>query len=153
MPNISSILNGEISRIARKAVRGEIVDLKKSLSAYRSEIASLKRRCLALEQQLRHLSRAGVRAAPTESAKQAEGAASTSQSLRFSAKGLASQRQRLGLSAEDCGLLVGASGQSVYKWEAGKARPRAKHLQAIAALRAMGKKEALARLVSLKSQR
>jgi DNA-binding transcriptional regulator YiaG len=70
--------------------------------------------------------------------------------LRFSAKGLASQRQRLALSAEDCGLLLGTSGQSVYNWETGKARPRAKYLPAIAALRSMGKKAAAAQLAQLR---
>lgn len=65
---------------------------------------------------------------------------------RFSAKGLAKNRQRLGLSAADFGTLIGASGQSVYKWEEGKFRPRQKNLAAIAAIRSIGKKEALARL-------
>ena len=67
---------------------------------------------------------------------------------RFSAKSLASQRRRLGLSAHDCGLLLGTSGQAVYNWEAGKARPRAKHMPAIAALRTLGKKDAMAVLAS-----
>ena len=71
-----------------------------------------------------------------------------SPSFRFSAKGLASHRKRLGLSAHDCGILLGASGQSIYKWEDGKARPRAKHLPAIAALRTLGKKQAEALLES-----
>ena len=48
------------------------------------------------------------------------------------------------LVAIACGVLLGASGQSVYKWEDGKARPRAKHLPAIAALRTLGKKQAAA---------
>ena len=69
--------------------------------------------------------------------------------FRFSAKGLASQRQRLGLSAEQCGLLLGASSQSVYNWEQGKTRPLAKHLAAIAAVKGMSKKDATARLDSL----
>ena len=69
--------------------------------------------------------------------------------FRFSAKGLASQRQRLGLSAEQCGLLLGASSQSVYNWEQGKTRPLARHLPAIAAVRGMSKKDAAARLQSL----
>ena len=42
--------------------------------------------------------------------------------LRFSAKGLKSKRQTLGISAEQMGLLLGATGQSVYKWEDGRAR-------------------------------
>jgi DNA-binding XRE family transcriptional regulator len=73
--------------------------------------------------------------------------------FRFSAKGLASLRQRLGLSAADCGLLVGASSQSIYNWEEGKVRPRAKHLPAIAALRSLGKREATARLEALTNAR
>jgi hypothetical protein len=32
----------------------------------------------------------------------------------------------------NAGLLIGASAQSVYNWEEGKARPRAQHLPAIA---------------------
>jgi hypothetical protein len=43
-------------------------------------------------------------------------------------------------------VLVGASAFSVYKWEQGEVRPRARYLEAIAALRSVGKKEAAARL-------
>ena len=64
---------------------------------------------------------------------------------------MASNRKRLGLSAADFGLLVGASGQSVYAWEQGKARPRGKNLAAIAALRGVGKREVVERLATLKS--
>jgi len=144
MPNIASILKDEISRIARKAVRIETESLKNAVVAYRTEIAALKRRAQALEQEVRRLGKSRERDVPTEAEEP------SSRSLRFSAKSLASQRRRLGLSAEDCGLLVGASGQSIYNWEAGKARPRDSHLQAIAALRSLGKKEAAARLASLR---
>jgi DNA-binding transcriptional regulator YiaG len=145
MANIASLLKSEISRVARKEVRGEIVGLKKAVSSYRSEIAALKRRTLALESELRRLGKAAGKAAPVA-------ADDGTRAQRFSAKGLASQRKRLGLSAQECGLLVGASGQSIYNWEDGKARPRAKHLQALAALRGMGKKDAAARLSQLRAQ-
>ena len=144
MPNIASILKSEISRVARKQVRAETTGLKKALGAYRAEIAALKRRTQALEQELRRLSKASAKAAPPVP-DEAE-----SRTVRFSAKGLATQRKRLGLSAEDCGLLVGASGQSVYNWEAGTTRPRQKLVPAIAALRNLGKREAAARLASLR---
>ena len=147
MPNIASILKSEISRIAKKEVRSETLSLKKAVTAYRSEIAALKRRAQALEQKLRRLGKASATAAPAPVDDE------SSRSLRFSAKGLGSQRRRLGLSADDCGLLVGASGQSIYNWEAGKARPRAKLLPAIAALRQLGKKEAAARLAALRAAR
>jgi DNA-binding transcriptional regulator YiaG len=140
MPNIASILKSEISRVARKEVRGETLGLKGAVSAYRAEIAALKRRTQALEQELRHLSKASAKIAQVV-AKEV-----SSRTLRFSAKGLASQRRRLGLSADNCGLLVGTSGQSIFNWEQGKVRPRAEHLPAIATLRTMGKREAAARL-------
>ena len=146
MPNIASILKSEISRVARKEVRAEVASLKQAVSAYRTQIAALKRRTQALEQQLRRLGKAGAKTAGPGTDETGRPRA-----LRFSAKGLATQRRRLGLSANDCGLLVGASGQSIYKWEDGKARPRAKHLPSIAALRSMGKKEAAARLASLRA--
>ena len=142
MPNLATLLKNEISRVARKEQRGESVALKKSVSAHRTEIAALKRRLVALEQQLRRLGKATAKAAPPPDD---EGPA---RAFRFSAKGLAAQRRRLGLSAAECGLLLGTSAQSVYNWEAGEIRPRASHLAAIAALRTLGKKDAAAHVAA-----
>ena len=150
MPNVASILKSEIARVARKEVRGGTLHLHKAVSSYRSEIAALKRRAQALEQQLRRLSKGKVKGnGKASAAVDDDDEGEAMQGFRFSAKGLASHRKRLGLSAHDCGLLLGASGQSIYKWEDGKARPRAKHLPAIAALRKLGKKQANAILESL----
>ena len=142
MPNIAGALKAEISRIARKEIRAETTTLKKSSTSYRSEIAALKRRLQSLERQLRGVAKVS-RAAPVEDAEE------PSTAIRFSAKGLASQRRRLGLSARECGLLLGATAQSIYNWEEGKIRPRAKHLPAIAALRTLGRKAARAHLDSI----
>jgi DNA-binding transcriptional regulator YiaG len=144
MPNIASVLKSEISRVARKEVRGETTALKKSVGAYRGEIAALKRRTQALEEAVRRLSKANATVAPVAPDE------TPSRTIRFTAKGFAAQRKRLELSAHDCGLLVGASGQSVYNWEDGTTQPRPKLLPAIAALRSMGKKEAAARLAELR---
>ena len=65
---------------------------------------------------------------------------------RFSAKGLRSMRTRLGLSADQLAKLLGVSMQSVYNWERKVAVPRASQIAAIAALRSIGKREALQRL-------
>ena len=146
MPNIATTLKQEISRIARREIRGETTALKKAAATYRAEIAALKRRAGDLEQQLRRLTKA-IGKAPTNSAGDAPPART-----RFSAKGLASQRRRLGLSASDVGLLVGTSSQSVYNWEQGKARPLARHLPAIAALKGMGKRQVAARLGELRDR-
>lgn len=144
MTNIAIVLKNEIARVARKEVRTDTQGLKKSVAAYRTEIAALKRRMQALEKELRRLDKGSAKAKPVAPADE------DAPPQRFSAKGLATQRRRLGLSAADCGLLVGASGLSIYKWEAGQAKPRAKFLAAIAALRTLGKKDAAARLVALR---
>lgn len=144
MPNIASVLKSEITRIARKEIRAEVESLKKAVGTYRTEIAALKRRAQSLEQELRRLQKSVPKLVLTSMDE-------SGKTLRFSAKGLASQRQRLGLSADACGLLLGASGQSVYNWEAGKARPRASHLAAIAALRRLSKTQAAEMLASRKS--
>ena len=136
MPNIATVLKSEISRLARKEIKSETAQLKRAVVEYRSQIAALKRRAAALEQQLRHLGKVPARESAISS--ENEGQAG---SFRFSAKGLAAHRHRLGLSARECGILLGASAQSVYKWEEGKARPRAKHMPAIAALRTVGKSQ------------
>jgi DNA-binding transcriptional regulator YiaG len=142
MPNIASALKAEIQRIARKTIRDETTSLRKAIAPYRSEIAELKRRTQVLEQQIRRSQKTVSRAAaPRPEEDQPSG-------LRFSAKGLAAHRQRLGLSAQDFGALIGASALSVYKWEKGEVRPRARYLDAIAAIRSIGKKEAAARLAS-----
>lgn len=139
MPNIATVLKAEIVRLARKELRGQIDPLKKSLSASRAEVAALKRKVVDLERQIRHASRvqSEVAAVPEP---ELLGADDVSR-FRFRAGGMVSNRKRLGLSASDFGLLVGASGQSVYAWEQGKARPRGKNLAAIVALRGIGKRE------------
>ncbi|HSV34825.1 MAG TPA: helix-turn-helix domain-containing protein [Ramlibacter sp.] len=144
MPNIGTVFKSEISRVSRKEVRGETQALKKSISQYRTQIADLKRRMQALEQQVKRLGKAGQRAAP-EARAEAEADESAGK-IRFSAKGFAAQRQRLGLSAAALAKILGVSALSVYKWEGGKTRPRAKQLEAIAGLRGMGKREAAKRL-------
>ena len=138
MANVASIFKAEIARVARKELRRETAALKKASAIYRSEIAALKRRLEVLERNLHKASKAG-----TANATVAANDRSIAEGTRFSAKSVASQRRRLGLSAADVGLLVGATAQSVYNWEEGKARPRAQHLPAIFALRNLGRRAAM----------
>jgi DNA-binding transcriptional regulator YiaG len=150
MPNIASILKEEIIRVARKEIRNEIASLRKAVTTHRSDIAELKRRALAAEKERGALNKA--RTKPQAYIKEPTTEASAGKKPRFSAKGLASNRTRLGLSAEQFGLLVGVASQSIYNWEAGESQPRERYLAAIAELRTIGKKEASARLQALKQQ-
>lgn len=141
MPNIATVLKQEIGRLARKELRAETESLKKAVASYRREIAALKRRMETLERQQKRVEKA----APTNLPEDTE----QDSNLRFRPAGFAQHRKRLGLSAREMGLLLDASQISVYKWETGQARPRAKHLTAIAQVRKMGKREATRRLEEL----
>ena len=145
MPNITSLLKAEIIRLAKKEVRNELEGLKKASSLHRTEIAALKRRVAVLEKQVASAEKMG--------GKQITPLADTTENtrIRFSVKRLASQRQKLGLSAADMGALLGVSGQTIYHWEAGKTRPRQQQLVALARARKLGKREAQAQLKKLKA--
>uniref|UniRef100_UPI00403A4768 helix-turn-helix domain-containing protein n=1 Tax=Variovorax sp. BK018 TaxID=3450241 RepID=UPI00403A4768 len=144
MPNIASILKAEISRVARKEVRAEIETLKKASAAYRSSIAELRRQVSSLEKELRRAAKGASRSTVTTDSEADE--AGTKR--RFSATRLAAHRSKLGLSAASYGQLVGVSGQTIYHWEQGKARPRAAQLESLAAVRGLGAREIAERLAA-----
>lgn len=147
MPNIAAVLKDEIARIARKEVRAQTGNFKNASSQYRAHIAALRRRVDELERELARVRKSAGRApAAPRGGEDDDGGTQR----RFSATRLAAQRNKLGLSAADFAALLGVSGQSVYKWEHGESRPRAKQLEAIAALRGIGKREAQARLEKLR---
>ena len=142
MPNIGSALRDEILRLARKEARSQINPTKKVAAQQRGDIAELKRRFAQLERQVALLSRKTLGSPYISDV-------SSARPIRFAAKGLRAQRERLDLSADEFGKLVGVSAQSIYNWEHEKARPRPEQLSKIAALRVMGKREAQARLEQL----
>lgn len=142
MPNIASILKNEISRVARKEVRAEIETLKKASAAHRTSIAELRRQVSTLEKELRRVAKGATLSAPV-TASEDEG---TGTKRRFSAARLAAHRSKLGLSAASYGQLVGVSGQTIYHWEQGKARPRAAQLESLAGVRGLGAREIAERL-------
>jgi DNA-binding transcriptional regulator YiaG len=145
MTNIAKVLKEEIARIARKQLRAEVSTLKRAAARHRSDIAALKRQVAELSKRLSAEQRGRGATAATRGAEPADASALQ----RFSAKGFASHRRRLGLSAAQLGRMFGVSGQTIYLWETGRARPRAKHMQAVAALRSMGRKQAAAVLEGL----
>lgn len=140
MPNLASTLKAEISRIARKEIRAEVGTLRKAASQHRSTIAALRRQVQALQKQLR--TTAKVR---PERHDETEG---DGVQRRFRVGGLITHRNKLGLSREDYGRLVGVTGQTIFKWENGS-HPRARQLEALAAVRGIGKREATRRLEEL----
>jgi DNA-binding transcriptional regulator YiaG len=139
MPNIGTVLKAEISRLSRKELRAHTESTKHAVAQHRRFIAELRRQLSQLERQVATLQRV---ARPASASSPAPDAKRT----RFSAKGLRSHRERLGLSAGDYGRLVGVSAQSIYNWERETAAPREAQKARLAAVRALGSRAARARL-------
>ena len=145
MSNIGTVLREEISRLSRKEIRRQVDTTKKATTQHRRHIAALKRQVARLERQVALLARKALETP------EATTTASTAARPRFVAKGLRSQRIRLGLSATDYGKLVGVSAQSIYNWERDLSNPRNEQLSRLAALRGIGKREAVERLKQMRS--
>jgi DNA-binding transcriptional regulator YiaG len=144
MKNLTDALRAEITRLAKKEAKAQIGSLKSASAAYRREIAELKRTVRRLERRLRYVEgQERKRAENAPPAKLADGA-------RFSAKGLKSHREKLGLSARDYGRLAGLSAQTIYGYERGESKPRPAQLAKLVSVRALGKREAERRLALLK---
>lgn len=143
MSDIAALLKSEITRLSKKVIRQHVTPLRTATTSQRRQLAQLRQQVLSLQKEVASLRR------NAKSSAVAAGSADGDNNLRFVAKGFKTLRSRLGLSAEDAGLILGVSSQSVFNWENGRAKPRTTQLPAIAALRAMGKREALARLAEI----
>lgn len=140
MPNIAVAFRQEITRLARREIRSEIRGLKRASARFRKDIAGLRRRVSELQAEAARIERRSPKGVvPKAAAAEAEG-------VRFSARGLRSNRQRLGLSAASYAKLVGVSEQTIYNWERGATHPLRQKLAVLRVLRSIGKREALARL-------
>lgn len=168
MANLANALKEEIGRLARKEIRQQTAETAKSAAKCERDIAALKRQIEDLQRRLSSLrtqddaptTRAAGKTSkktapkkPAPPAASAGGDASTSAKqssrTRFSAKGLKANRERLGLSADNYGKLIGVSGLSIYNWEQEKARPRENNVMALLSIRGIGKREAANRLEAL----
>ena len=145
MPNLAALLKNEIARVARRGTpRRDGRPWKKALGQLPVGDRRLRKRGLALEQELRASAgpppRQRLLQTPTppmaRAALQREGPRVAAQ-----APGRCRPRTAAGWSAR--------RGSRSTTGEQGKTRPQARHLAAIAELRAMGKRQAAARLAAL----
>ncbi len=140
MPNVASVLREEIIRLARKEIRQQVGPLKKTNAELRRTVAALKRDVTELRRGVQFLEKQEKRRIKTPPKKKA------AEGVRFAARWVKADRERLGLSAKDYGLLVGVAGLTIYNWEKGKSKPRDIQRAAWAKTRGIGKREALRRL-------
>jgi len=146
MPNIAAVLKEEIRRLAKKEIKAEVTATKQAVVKSRNEIAQLKRTLSQQEREIKRLQKQIQQQGQAPAEEPLE-------SVRFSARSVKAQRTRLGLSAADYGKLVGVAGLTIYSWEKGNSRPRQAQLEALVAVRGIGKREALAKLAELKGKK
>jgi DNA-binding transcriptional regulator YiaG len=142
VPNIAAVLKDEIRRLAKREIKAATSTTKQAVVQYRGDIAKLKRLVQGQQKEIAFLkTQERKRLSRPQAADEGE-----LEGVRFSARSVRAQRQRLGLSAADFGKLVGVSGLTVYNWEHGKGRPREERLAVLVAVRKLGKREALKKL-------
>ncbi len=144
MSNLVGILKEAMRRLARKEIRAETGKTRQAVAQYRRDIARLKREILSQRKEIGFL-----KAQEQKRLGQEPVAEEPEEKVRYSARSVRAQRRRLKLSAADYGKLVGVSGLTVYSWEHGKSRPRKAQLTRLVAVRSVGKREAVTRLLVL----
>lgn len=138
MSNLMKELKIEISRLARKEVRGELAQVKKINAAQRGLIAGLRRQVDAMQKEMAVLKKAAPKVEKVLGAK-------TEPEGRFwiTAKGVRALRKKLGLTQALFGKLAGVSTPTVVKWEGSKGKidiRRKATLARLQAIRGEGKK-------------
>jgi DNA-binding transcriptional regulator YiaG len=143
MTSLITSLKSEITRVARKELKGELQSLRKVTTAHRSEIAALKRMVKSLAAELKVIKRTSR---PLGKAPASAEASAKPSRIRFTAERFAALRAKLGLTQVEMAKVLGASSLSVHKWEAGAVQPRAAQLEKITSTMKLGKREARALL-------
>lgn len=147
MPNLAATLKEEIQRLARKEIKSQTGATKQAVAQYRREIATLKRQMREQEKKI-----AALEAQENKRRGQPQATEEETEGVRFSARSVRAQRNRLGFSAAVYAKLVGVSSLTIYNWEQDKTRPQKAQLVALVAVRGIGKREALAKLELLKAE-
>ena len=149
MPNLAVVLKEEIRRLAKREIKASTSSTKGAVAQYRRDIAKLKREMRSQAKEIAFLKTQERKRLGQPQVKDEE----ELEGVRHSARSVQAQRKRLKLSAADFGKLVGVSGLTVYSWEHGKRRPRKERLAALVAVREMGRREALAKLEAVKTEK
>lgn len=137
MPNLTSILKAEITRLSRKEIKSAVQPLKNANTSLKKTVVELKKRIAALESENKQLQ--SVR----KKTFQPEQSPEIPENIRITSKTIFSLRKKLGLSQSSFAKLLGVSSNAVYSMEHknGRLKLRSTTLSGLLALKAMGKRE------------
>ena len=147
MPNVAQVLKEEITRLARKEVRGSFDPLREQVRLLRKTVRAQQTTINRQERSLAKIveqsgATTGANLLAPEAQTQAEGSRA-----RITAASIRRHRHRLGLSQAQLGELVSVSTNSIVRWEQGSSRPRAQYRAALLRLRDLGVKDVRRMLV------
>lgn len=146
MANIGQVLKEEIARIAKKEVKTGTALLRKDTIRLKKDVADLKRRLTGLERDNRLLMKQAAKAKAIEETEKPS--SKELHRMRVTGSMIIKLREKLGLTQNTLGKLLGISGQSVYQYETveGNLRLRDKTKAALSLVRQMGKRDAQIKL-------
>lgn len=147
MLNLAHAIKAEITRLTAKEIRatGAVATIRGLVR----RVKRLERQAKALEARLARSERARqTEAAPASAppAEAAKGARRGGRRFGVTPESLKRLRGKLGVTQKELASLLAVSGNAVWQWEAGRAKPRGKTLANIQALSKTGKREARRRL-------
>ena len=133
MPTLGQLLRAEIARAVSREIRAV------GLGKLTRRVAQLEKRVASCE--------AGARSAAKPGRAKGRGRGKVDRrTLRFSPATLKRLRGKLGVTQQELAALLNVSGNAVWQWEAGRAKPRAKYIAAMRELRKLGSRAARKRL-------
>ena len=141
MPNLTTLLREEISKIARKEVQDQVRELKKTVREQRDAIARLEKQVGSAKAKAATKPAAAKPATKPATKAHKAPAGDKRKQLRIAPNTIKKHRKRLKLSQADLGKLLNVSTNTVLRWEAGTSKPRSKHLPGLDQLRTISKRE------------
>jgi DNA-binding transcriptional regulator YiaG len=144
MANVAQALKAEIVRISRKEIKASVDSIHKTTIGLKKTVAEFKKRIAALETEnkiLKSISKKFEDQKPEVTPEVAE-------KVRFTSKSIVILRNKLGLTQEQFGKIIGVSSQNVHALEHkdGRLKFRAATLANLLSIRGLGKREAKKRL-------
>lgn len=136
MGKVESTIKGEITRLAKREVRGSFFPLRREVYALKLKLSGLMKNFIAMERQAKEVlkeqakKKLELQASPEE----VKVSRLTPQRIRL-------LRNKIGISQKDLGILLDVSIGAVGMWEKGKFAPSTKKKAALIALRKLGKRE------------
>jgi len=144
MPNIAQALKAEIVRISRKEIKASGNSIHKSIVSLKKTVAELKRKITILESEINRLKSSHKEIEEQKPKVTPE----IAEKVRFTSKSIVKLRNKLGLTQEEFGKIIGVSSQNIYALEhkVGRLKFRPTTLSNLLSIRGLGKREAKKRL-------